>query len=120
MDESRKEKIEALETLIEYNERILKNIPILVKELSGARLEDTDNFLDSIIKALNWEFEVVNLTMDVLNEGTERIHKEQVNEKIEALSEAIKSKDDSKMADSFAQTVAVLETIGNAAKEVTA
>lgn len=120
METTREEQIEALETLVEYNERILKNIPILVKELSGERLDDTDKFMDSIIKAINWEIEVINLTMDVLNEGKERISKEEVNTKIVALSEAISTKDDKKVAEGFRQVLPVLEGIGVAAKEVVA
>lgn len=120
MEDNRTEQLEAIETMMEYNDRILKNIPILVKELSGERLDDTDKFLDSIIKAINWEMEVINLTMDVLNDGKERILKETVNEKIVALSEAINSKEDTKMAVAFEEMLPVLETVGAAAKEVVA
>lgn len=120
METNRSEQIEALETLTEYNERIIKNIPILVKELSGERLDDTDKFMDSIIKAINWEIEVINLTMDVLNDGKERVSKEVVNEKIIVLSDAVATKDDKKMAEGFQQILPVLESIGAAAKEVVA
>ncbi|MGN0350675.1 MAG: molecular chaperone [Roseburia sp.] len=120
MEDNRTEQLEAIETMMEYNDRILKNIPILVKELSGERLDDTDKFLDSIIKAINWEMEVINLTMDVLNDGKERILKEKVNEKIIALSDAINSKEDAKMAEAFEGMLPILETVGAAAKEVMA
>ena len=33
MEENRKEQIEALEVLVDFNERLVKNIRILVKEL---------------------------------------------------------------------------------------
>ena len=118
MEDMRKEQIEALETLVEFNDRLLKNIPILVKELSGARLEDTDKFADNIIKAINWEIEVMNLTMDLLNESKERIVKDVANDKIIALSEAINAKDDVKMAEAFEALLPVLENLGVAAKEV--
>lgn len=120
MEDNRKEQLEAIETMLEYNERILKNIPILVKELSGQRLEDTDKFLDSIVKAINWEVQVINLTMDVLNEGKERIEKETINEKIVALSDAINKKEDTQMAEAFEGMVPVLERVGEAAKAVVA
>ena len=118
MEDMRKEQIEALETLVEFNDRLLKNIPILVKELSGARLEDTDKFADNIIKAINWEIEVMNLTMDLLNESKERIVKDVANDKIIALSEAINAKDDVKMSEAFEALLPVLENLGVAAKEV--
>lgn len=60
MEDQRREKVEALEVLVEFNGRLVKNIGILVKELSGNRLDDTDNFLQSIINAINWEIEVMN------------------------------------------------------------
>ena len=49
MQSTREEQREALETLVEFNERLLKNMKIIVKELSGARLDDTDKFLLSLI-----------------------------------------------------------------------
>ena len=50
MQSTREEQKEALETLVEFNERLLKNMKIIVKELSGARLDDTDIFLADTIK----------------------------------------------------------------------
>ena len=38
MEDNRKEQIEALEVLLEFNERLVKNMKIIVKELSGKRL----------------------------------------------------------------------------------
>lgn len=45
MEDNRKEQIEALQVLTEFNGRLVKNMSILVKELSGERLDDTDNFV---------------------------------------------------------------------------
>ena len=73
MEDNREEQREALETLVEFNGRLLKNMNIAVKELSGARLDDTNNFLKSIIDAMNWEIAVMNGTMELLNEGEKRI-----------------------------------------------
>lgn len=120
MEDNRREQLEALETLAEYNEKVLKNIPILVKELSGERLEDTDKFLDGVVKGINWEVEVMNLTMDVLNEGKERIQKAAMNDRIVALSDAIKAKDDAQMAQAFQALIPDFESLGAAVKEVIA
>ena len=76
MEDSREEQIEALKTLYEFNQRLLKNMRIVIKELSGERLDDTDNFVKGIIDAMNWEIEVMNGTMSVLNENEVRIEKE--------------------------------------------
>lgn len=120
MEDNRAEQIEALETLVEFNEKVIKNITILVKELRGARLEDTDKFQSSIVNAINWEIEVLNGTMEVLNDGKARVDKEVVNEKIIALGEAIKSKKDEQLASAFEDVQAELENLGSAAKEVIA
>lgn len=120
MEDNRTEQMEALETLVEFNEKVVKNINILVKELKGARLEDTDKFQTSIINAVNWEIQVLNGTMEILNDGKERVNKDAVNEKVVALGESIKSGDDAKMAVAFEDMIPALEVIGNAAKEALA
>lgn len=63
-------------TNVEFNERMTKNIKIIVKELPGKRLDDTDKFLKAIMDVISWEIQVVNGTVEVLNEGTERVNKE--------------------------------------------
>lgn len=118
MEDNRKEQVEALEVLTEFNERLVKNMTIIVKELSGERLEDTDAFLKSIIDAINWEIQVVNGTLDVINEGTERLNKEAFNSAVVSLSDAIGAKDDAKMAEAFKAIIPVFEQLGVAAKEV--
>ena len=80
MEDNRKEQIEALEVLLEFNERLVKNMKIIVKELSGKRLDDTDKFLKSIVDAINWEIQVVNGTLEVINAGEERLDKEAFTE----------------------------------------
>lgn len=120
MEDTRMEQKEALETLVEFNSRLVKNMEILVKELSGARLEDTDKFLKGIIDAVNWEVQVMNGTMELLNEGQERIQKEEFNKKILALGEGIKVKDDSKMAAAIKDLIPEFKKLGIAAQEVIA
>ena len=80
--ENRKEQKEALETLVEFNKRLVKNMHIIVKELSGERLDDTDKFLKAIVNAMNWEIAVMNGTMTILNEGKQRVDKEAFNKKV--------------------------------------
>ncbi len=120
METNRVEQKEALEVLVEFNERLVKNMGILIKELSGKRLEDTDKFLNGVVDAINWEVQVMNGTMDMLNENKERVNKEQFNHKILELGKAIKEKDDSKMAVAIEALVPEFENLGAAAQEVTA
>lgn len=120
MIENRAEQREALETLAEFNARLVKNMGIIVKELSEKRMDDTDVFLEDIVKALNWEIQVMNGTMELLNEDKARIDKEAFNAKVQALSGAIASKEDAKMAEAFAQVIPAFEALGTAAAEVLA
>lgn len=112
MEDNRKEQLEALEVLAEFNQRLLKNIRILIKELSGARMDDTEVFLNSIFKAMNWEIQVVNGTMELLNEGEQRIDKEEFNDKVLAINTAIASKEDSKLAAAFEDVLPCFENLG--------
>lgn len=118
MEDSRREQIEALEVLLEFNGRLVKNIGIVIRELSGARLEDTDKFIKGIVDAMNWEIQVMNGTMELLNEGKERIDKNVFNQKILAVGDAIAAKDDAKLAAAFAEVLVQFEGLGAAAAEV--
>ena len=119
MTDNRQEQIEALEVLKEFNERLLKNIPILVKELRGERLDDTDAFQKGVIDAMNWEIQVVNGTTEVLNENEERINKEWFNSKIVALAHAIEQKEDEAIAQALEDVIPCFTKLGEAAKIVT-
>lgn len=118
MAADREEQKEALEVLLEFNDRLVKNMKSIVKELTESRMEDTDKFLTDIVSALNWEIQVVNGTMDLLNEDRERINKPAFNEKIQALSSALAAKDDAQIAEKISEVIPVFEAIGSAAKEV--
>jgi len=149
MEQNREEQKEALETLIEFNQRLVKNMNIIVKELSGQRLDDTDKFLKSILEFLPmrfdrrgnmkddrhtlryqvkhlvwvsiiWEVQVMNGTMDLLNEAKERINKEEFNSKITELSTALKEKDDVKQAAAIQNLIPSFELLEAAAREVIA
>lgn len=112
------EQKEALETLIEFNCRLVKNMNIIVKELSGARMDDTSIFLKSIIDAMNWEIEVMNGTMPLLNSGEERIHKDEFNQKVIAFGKALEDEDDEKMAEAIKQLIPEFENLGSVAELV--
>ena len=118
MEEMRIEKMEALQVLADFNGRLLQNLPILVKELLGEKLEDTDKFQKSIIDAINWEVEVVNCTLDILNADEENINKESFNSGIMELSEALKLGDDNRIADAFQNLIPIFENLGKIVEEV--
>lgn len=118
MEATREEKIEAIQTLMEFNPKVIHNIKIIIKELSGARLDDTDGFLKDILNAINWEIEVLNGTMDLLNEDKKRIEKDSINSCIVALGSAVAEKVDAKIAEAFEKLLPELEEIQKAAEEV--
>ena len=93
----------------------MKNI---ITEMEGERKEDTDKFLDEIVKGINWEIGILNGTMTLLNETRERIRKEDINSSILKLSKALEGKKDSEIAASMKETLPVFENFGKAAEEV--
>lgn len=120
MEDKRREQAEALGTLAEYNDKVVKNIKILIKELSGKRLDDTDKFQNSILEAINWEIQVVNATLDLLNEGKERVEKDIFNARVTALAAAVQTKEDAQIAEAFSTLLPELVRLGAAAEEVLA
>ena len=80
--------------------------------------DDTDKFLKSIVDAINWEIQVVNGTLEVINAGEERLDKEAFNKAVSALAGAIKAKDDAAMAAEFQNVIPVFEKLGEIAAKV--
>lgn len=112
------EQLEALETLSEFNERLIKNLPTIVSELSGNRQPDTDKYLKNIIDAINWEISVTNSTLTILNGEKMRVNKESFNQKMLALNSAVSSNTDSEIAAALEDLIPCFEQLGSAAKEV--
>lgn len=101
MDDIRQQQIEALQVAHEYTIKLSRGIENVIGELSGNRLEDTDIYLDEIVKGINWTIEIVNRTMDIINEEKQYIVKEEVNQYVEALGEALSKKEDALIADAL-------------------
>ena len=117
MENQRSEQIEALEVLMDFNDRLVHNVKILIKELSGNRLPDTNNLMKSILDAMNWEIEVMNGTMEVLTEGGRTIDKEGFNAKALELGDAVSSHNDARMAAAFGEILPYFEKLGEIAKQ---
>lgn len=118
MKDNRTEQREALETLVEFNTRLVKNMKIIIKELSGEPLDDTDQFLKGITDAMNWEIQVMNGTMELLNEGAERINKMVFNDKILQLNAAVAEQSEAKMAEAIKELIPEFENLQAAATQV--
>lgn len=118
MEDIRAQQIEALEVFKDYNGRLVKSMNSIIPELEGDRKDDTDKFLDEIVKGINWEIGILNGTMDFINEKEERIKKEEINTSILKLSKALEGKKDSEIAASLKETLPVFENFGKVADEV--
>lgn len=87
-----------------YREKAVKVIleaGITLEELHGNRQPDTDEYLLSIIKGMNWEIQVLNGTMDYLNEIEQLIDKQAANALFVNFSKIYQKKDDEKLAEVF-------------------
>ncbi|EOS23269.1 hypothetical protein C806_02774 [Lachnospiraceae bacterium 3-1] len=118
MEDIRTQQIEAVEVLKDYNERLVRSMKNIIPELEGDRKKDTDKFLDEIIKGINWEIGILNGTMELINEGEERVKKEEINGSILKLSKALEGKQDHEIATSLKETLPVFENFGKVAEEV--
>ncbi len=118
MEDLRAQQIEALEVLADYNERLVKSMNGVIGELKGERKEDTDQYLEEIIKGINWEIGILNGTLSLINEGEERIQKEEMNSSILKLSKALEGKVDQEMAEAMQEALPMFEKLGKVAKEI--
>lgn len=98
MEDNRKEQVEALEALKDYNPKICKALKEIVPELKGDKKEDTQEYVDHIFRGVNWELQVINGTMKLLNEKEEQVSKDALNEIVSHINDAYLSKEDEKLA----------------------
>ena len=101
MEDNRREEKEALKVLTEYSPKLLKSMRNVMEELHGNRQPDTDEYLLSIIKGMNWEIQDLNGTMDYLNEIEQLIDKQAANALFVNFSKIYQEKDDEKLAEVF-------------------
>ncbi len=97
----KQQQLEALEELFHYSQKLIPAIETVSGELKGSRQDDTDEYLKTIINGINWIIEVLNRTMELVNEEEVVINKEKINSGILKLGEAIKEKNDEKIADTL-------------------
>ena len=99
MDKLQEEKQEALQVVGTYLEKLIPSMRTLIGELKGDRQPDTDDFQKQCIDGLNWVIEIYNRISDVI--AVEKIHmtKQEFNKNLGELGEAIKNKEDVKIAE---------------------
>lgn len=92
--ENREEQVEALQALRDYNARLVPAMKAVASELRSVRKEDTQEYLMAVIKGMNWEIQIVNGTMELINEKEQQIDKEEVNGIFMEFSDAYQKQDD--------------------------
>ena len=114
------EQMEALQTLAQFNDRLLKNLPTIIGELSGNQKPDTKVYLKNIIDVIGWEISVINATSSLLETTQTHMDKEQFNQSVLALNEALSSGEDSQTAAALQELIPHFETLKTAATEILA
>ena len=117
--EMREEKVEAMQAVTEYNPRLLKGLKNVAEELTVDRKEDTDQYLLAVIDGVNWEIQILNRTMDLVNEKEERVNEVATNEIFKKFSAAYQSRDDATIAASIREDlIPFFEKFGAIAEEI--
>lgn len=118
MDDMLEQKQEALKAVGEYLEKLIPSMETLCKELKGDRQEDTDDFKKQCIDGLNWVIEIYNRISDIIDKNKLHVEKTELNDRLNALGQAIKEKDDAGTADIIESTVILfLKDLSTIAKE---
>lgn len=101
MDEIRVQKIEALQLGCEYIEKLIPAMKEIIPELRGLELPDTRDYLNQQIDGLNFVIEIMNATMDLINEKETVLIKDNMEEKVQTLNRALSMMDNAKTADAL-------------------
>jgi hypothetical protein len=99
--EFKAQQMEALEELYQYNQKLIPAVESMITELREGRREDTQELLSMIINGINWTIQVLNHTMDIINENGEPLDKEKMNNSIQELGSGLQAQDDLKIADNL-------------------
>ncbi len=120
MEELYGQQIEALEVAVPYCDRMSAALKQIIKELTGEKQEDTDEYIVTILNGLNWIFSVFNGTQDLVNKDAVVIDKDKVNESVSMLNEANDAKDDQKRAQAFEGILQFVEQFREVAAKLSA
>ena len=107
MEDLRKQQEEALETTYDYMGRLIDAIPKVSHELRGNRMPDTDDYVKTILNGVNFVTEVLNRTLDYINENEELLDKEEINALLADFMSTYSQGPDEAVADAFDRDVTV-------------
>lgn len=101
----KQQQIEALDELYNYSQKLIPAVETVISELKGTRQADTEEFLNTVIRGINWTIEVLNHTIDMVNAEETVVDKERINEGILGLGRAIREKDDDGTAEALKEKI---------------
>lgn len=115
----KEQQIEALTEMVSYEERLIPGLYAVITELTEERKEDTDEFLVTLINGMNWVFQIVNHTLDLLNEKEANLDKEKINDAITIFTKAKEEKNDEAIANAISEyLIPILQRVQESAKLV--
>lgn len=97
-ESTREEKIEAIIGICQYDRKLINGLHTLADDLESGKETLPSELLGTIMQGINWTVEVLNQTMDVFNEGKEKLEKQMINDALVAFNEAFTSNDAKKIA----------------------
>lgn len=97
-ESTRQEKIEAIVGICQYDQKLINALEDLADDLKSGKETLPSELLGTIMQGINWTVEVLNQTMDVFNEGEEKLEKQMINDALVAFNEAFTSSDAGKIA----------------------
>lgn len=89
---------EAIIQLADYSEKIIPATEMIIKELRGDKLEDTDELFGLVIQGINWEIEIFNNCEKIINEKEAIVDKSKMAQAVTRLGKVLQEKDDIKIA----------------------
>ncbi len=108
MTNTRVEEKEALQALVDYSPKLIRGMQGVSDELAGDWKPDTEEYLLSVIKGMNWELQVLNGTLDYLNEEEQLLDKEKYNEALKRFNESYQNKDYEALSENLRSEVITL------------
>ena len=93
MEEREQLQREVLKELITYSDNLIPALQILIEELRTEGQEDTNTFLNDVINGINWEIEVFNQCMSLINEKGSYIDKKSMINAVKNLGNSLSGGD---------------------------
>lgn len=99
MEEREQLQLEVLKELITYSDNLIPALQVLIEELRAGSQEDTNTFLNDVINGINWEIEVFNQCMSLINEKGSYIDKKLMIAAVGNLGNSLREGDTLRVAD---------------------